>query len=338
MRRNGVAGTPGGAGGMHASVAAQTCRRFDLSQLRSFVMVAQEGHLTRAAEWLHLSQPAVSGHIKSLEDELACALFLRLPMGVALTRAGEALLGDAERVLEAVGGLYSHARLMAGDASGRVRLGTIIDPEYLRLGQLLRILIERLPRLEIETFHGISGWVRDSVALGTLDAGFMLGENEDASVETVLLARVPYRIVAPPAWRAQIEAADWGDVACLPWVWTTEKSSHNRVVTEIFRRRGSRLSKKVIVADQESTMKTLVTAGVGVSLMREDLAELAEANAEVVIWRRAELELPLSFIFRHERKADPLIDVLVLVLAEIWTGADTVPSVERTVQVQHCAP
>jgi DNA-binding transcriptional LysR family regulator len=63
----------------------------ELYQLRTFVTVAEEGHLTRAAERLHLSQPAVSGQIKALEQELEVRLFDRSVSGMELTASGREL-------------------------------------------------------------------------------------------------------------------------------------------------------------------------------------------------------------------------------------------------------
>ena len=72
----------------------------ELYQLRTFAAVAEEGHLTRAAERLHLSQPAVSGHIKALEQELDVRLFERTATGMVLTEPGRQLLGHANKVSE----------------------------------------------------------------------------------------------------------------------------------------------------------------------------------------------------------------------------------------------
>src|SRR5258706_13212845 len=74
----------------------------DLNHLRSFVTVAKFAHLTRAAEALHLSQPAISGHIKVLEEQLGVSLFDRTSSGMTLTPSGKQLLTDAEHIIEAV--------------------------------------------------------------------------------------------------------------------------------------------------------------------------------------------------------------------------------------------
>lgn len=73
-----------------------------VEQLNSFVVVAEEGALVRAARRLHVSQPPLTRRIQALEDELGATLFERLPRGVRLTPAGEALLPRARAVLAAL--------------------------------------------------------------------------------------------------------------------------------------------------------------------------------------------------------------------------------------------
>jgi DNA-binding transcriptional LysR family regulator len=107
----------------------------ELYQLRSFAAVAELGHLTRAAERLHVSQPALSAQIKALEDELSVALFERGASGMTLTAAGRQLLPEAERVIAAAQTMKSEALALRGEVTGRIRLGTVADPEFIRLAE-----------------------------------------------------------------------------------------------------------------------------------------------------------------------------------------------------------
>ena len=79
----------------------------ELYHLRTFVTVAEEGHLTRASERLFTSQPAVSAHIKALEEELGVTLFERTPRGMQLTPAGDRLLATARTTLASTNDIYT---------------------------------------------------------------------------------------------------------------------------------------------------------------------------------------------------------------------------------------
>jgi len=90
------------APGWRAGSASATVWTVSLTYLQSFVTVAEEGHVGRAARKLHLTQPPISRHILALEDELKTRLFERTPRGMKLLPAGEIFLSHARRILAEV--------------------------------------------------------------------------------------------------------------------------------------------------------------------------------------------------------------------------------------------
>src|SRR3989338_5068891 len=147
----------------------------DFNLIRTFVTLAREGNLTRAAQRLHLSQPALSLQLKKLHEQLGLVLFERTPRGMRLTRAGEQLLPAAQRALEATTELVGLAAGIGGQIGGRLRIGTIVDPEFLRLGPFLKRLVEHPPGLSTDLAHGMSGAVRRDVVANRLDVAYTLG-------------------------------------------------------------------------------------------------------------------------------------------------------------------
>ena len=290
----------------------------ELYQLKTFAAVAEEGNLTRAAERLHISQPAVSGQIKALEQEFDVRLFERSPAGMALTVAGRELLAAAERVLTAAEEMKQTARRLTGEISGVLRIGTVSNPAAIRLGDLLAAAIERHPRLQLELQHEVSGAALEAVREGRLDASFYFGDAPGRDVFALKLREPVYCVAAPAAWADRIGSADWAEIAALPWILTPAISTHNRLVTRLFEEQGVEPPQRRVEADQESVIETLVVSGVGVSLLREELAQQRAAAGEICIWDKARLRTSLWFVCAAGREEDPLLKALFALLREVW--------------------
>lgn len=296
----------------------------ELYQLRSFAAVADVGHLTRAAEQLHVSQPAVSAQIKALEDELGVALFDRVSSGMVLTPAGRRLLPEARKVMSAAQTLRSRARGLANAVVGRVRVGAVSDPEFIRVGGLLSHALDAHPLLEIEVHHEVSGAAFAKVREGALDASFYYGSLADTDVHAMPLADFAYRIVAPAAWRDAVAVADWTSIVAMPWIMTPPISTLSTLANDLFATRGSSPVRRV-EADNEAIIRSLVTAGLGVALMREDLALDAAALGDVALWEGVRLPTTLQFIHRADRAHDPEIRALRDVLARVFDQSAVEP-------------
>ena len=308
----------------------------ELYQLRSFVAVAEAGHLTRAAERLHVSQPAVSAQIKALEDELELTLFERTPSGMVLTAAGQRLLADAEKVLAAAQALRNEAKALKGEVAGKARVGTMSDPGFIRVGEFLNMTVERYPLLQVELHHEITGAAFAKVRDGELDASFYYGALEHPGVARIRLRSATYRVAAPAAWRGRAVDADWSEIATQPWIITPSISTHHELLRALFDKHGIEPT-RVVEADQESVIANLVVSGVGLSLIREELALEKEAAGEVCLWRDVRLDTTLWFIYPLARKDDPVIRALLDVIRDTWKPAEK-PEAQAARKIVHGAP
>ncbi len=295
----------------------------DLSALRTFLVVAREGSVSRAAEKLHRSQPAVSLALKRLADEFGLVLFCRTARGLVLTADGAALLPQAERVIGAVDDLSHTVTRMKGTVRGRLRIGTILDPQFTRLGAFLRAFVEAAPQVETELRHGMSGDVLALVLAGELDVGFYLSPSLEAtralqpSLTVRRLTRFDYRVVAPAGWGPHVQDRDWKALAALPWLRTPPESVHHRLLCAVFGPLGVEPPRAALV-DQESSMLDLLKSGVGLSLVRDSVAMQESQTHGLVIAERVRLACELQFVASAVRAEEPVIGRALDALQQVW--------------------
>src|SRR5918999_2899006 len=136
--------------------------------LRPFVVLAGELHFSRAAERLHVTQPALSQQIARLERQLGVQLFARTRTQVELTDAGEAMLGPARAAVEATAAAAEVARAYAGGEAGELRLGLSPGAHYLAQA-LLAEFARRRPAVRVRAEQDNTGVLAERVAAGRLE-------------------------------------------------------------------------------------------------------------------------------------------------------------------------
>lgn len=162
----------------------------DLRQLRYFVTIADEGSFTAAADRLGVRQSAASAAVRRLEQTLGSELFERTSHTLALTGAGQALLPQARRTLEAADDARAAVEAVAGGLSGTVRMGTVEYTNGLDVQAALRSFRSRHPRVGVALTHvgdGATQLVYD-VRDGRLDLalGGLVGDPPPGVHTTVL--------------------------------------------------------------------------------------------------------------------------------------------------------
>ncbi|OMT81058.1 LysR family transcriptional regulator substrate-binding protein, partial [Burkholderia pseudomallei] len=216
------------------------------------------------------------------------------------------------------------AAALRHEVRGRLRIGTILDPEFLRLGGFLKRLVEAHPQIETALRHGMSGWVLDEVRARELDVGYYIGRPEEDDprdaerFHTVTLTQFRYRVLAPAGWKERVQRArTWRELAALPWIWTPAASAHQRLLSRRFADAGAQ-PVKVAEVDQETSMLDLVKSGVGLTLARDSIA-LREAHAHALtIVEHVAVPAELTFVTLADRRDEPAIAAALRLIDEQW--------------------
>ncbi|HEY1537649.1 MAG TPA: LysR family transcriptional regulator [Polyangiaceae bacterium] len=292
----------------------------EIHQLKTFVAVAREGSITRASERLYLSQPAVSAHIKAIEDTLGLTLFERTARGMSLTSDGQRLLAKAEQTLDAHRELLEEATRIKGRLTGKLRLGTASNSSTEALGRLLAVLSERCPEVDVALQHGTSLETLSGIRSGNLDACFYNEAGEaDAALFTVEVARFGIYLAAPLELVAKSEPLDWRALAELPWIGPTSGTCCGRAAENLFQTHQIR-PKRLIGVDRENVTRTLIAGGVGVGLLHSDSAKEAQASGEVELVCEAQERVSVLFAHLAERAQDPLLSAVSSIVRGAPTG------------------
>ncbi len=298
----------------------------DLIQLRTFVAVAEEQHLTRAAERIHISQSAASAHVRAVEETLRTQLFIRNNRGLELTHSGKLLLQRARVLLSEATLFTAFARELHGEVEGTLTIGSSGDPIASRIGQLVQALREENPLVNADMRVRPSSGIRQGLRAGELDIGEFLDQPTDASFHFYELTQVHFRLAGPVAWKERIEQADWAALAALPWITPGDNSmAYAAMLREMFTDRGLELN-SVARFDNAVVARTLAQAGVGMLLMREEQALQGERDGVLALSPLARPEYGLYIAHLATRENDPLIRAFMGAADKAWPGLTLCPS------------
>lgn len=166
-----------------------------MRQLRAFLAVASHRHFRRAADALHLTQPAVSRLIADLEAELDVRLFDRSTREVVPTEAGRYLEQAVSRVLDELDGVLSHARTQADPLRGRVRIAAVPTLSAGIVPACIARCAREHPSLEIILRDQNQADVLDAVRGGEVDFGLTVEPATVEEFDAETLMRDPFRMV-----------------------------------------------------------------------------------------------------------------------------------------------
>ncbi len=246
----------------------------DLRQLRSFMSVAQQNGFRRAASSLHIAQPAISRHIKQLEDSLGAELIHRSSGGIRLTEAGEALLRHSEELFHKLSQIHDDISAISQRVSGTVRIGAPSSIGEILFAPLAHRVRQLAPEIHL-TFTESSCRLLGLLQSGHIDLALLSCTRELNRAEWTcqqLVGERVYLIGNPDALDGQ-ESIAIEQVMTMPLILTPLPNSQHQYLFEAARQRGQKLN---IMAEAESMtgLMALVDRGLGFGVLPFSAASL----------------------------------------------------------------
>jgi DNA-binding transcriptional LysR family regulator len=231
----------------------------DTDQLRSFLAIVDEGSFTRAAERVHKTQSAVSMHIRRLEEQLGCALFVKQGRGARLTAEGEQLVEYARRILREEAGAL--AALSRKGLRGTVRFGVPDDYAEAFLADILLRFNHRHPLVEIAVSCENSVELSALVRAGAIDLALVTDFEDLEGFE--LIREEPLRWVASTRFKAPAGEP-------LPLALGSPSCIWRRVADEALEGKRGRV-RSLFVSRNYSAIGAVVRAGLAATVLPEGL-------------------------------------------------------------------
>ena len=258
-----------------------------LTELRYIVAVARERHFGRAAEACFVSQPTLSVAIKKLEEELEVKIFERGASEVSVTALGEALVRQAQVVIEQAQSLREMARHGQNPLAGPLRLGIIYTIGPYLLPELTRQVIERTPQMPLILQENFTARLLEMLRAGELDCAIMAEPFPDTGLAVAPLYDEPFMVAVPRthplAKRKRISAEELKQETMLLLGTGHCFRDHVLEVCPEYARFSSEAEgiRKSFEGSSLETIKYMVAAGMGVTVVPQ-LSVPAEKQPHIV--------------------------------------------------------
>jgi DNA-binding transcriptional LysR family regulator len=279
----------------------------ELRQLRYLVALADERHFTRAAARLHIAQPALSQQVRRLEDEVGVALVDRTTRHVALTAAGELLVGRARRALAEVDAAAAELSELAGVRTGRVVIGAMRSTGRFDLSALFAAYYARHPGIELVVREEPSEVMLQRLHADALDVAFLSVNRLDAGPDIQLHPLLDEPLVAllapahPLAARRRLDMAELRDERFVVF---GEGGSLRRIVVQGAREAGFEPA-LAFESTESARIRAIASRGLGVALLPASEAEHEGPPVAVVPVRNPSLTRDVTLAWRANRRHSP---------------------------------
>jgi LysR family nitrogen assimilation transcriptional regulator len=215
----------------------------DLALLNDFLVVCEQGNLTRAADALNTVQSGVTQRIKRLESAIGCELFVRHSRGVGLTERGELLAKYARKIQALVDDANAEISAWEGSPIGSISIGLPPSVATVLTAPLIDAINAALPRVELTVAEAFSGYLFNWLETGEIDFGFVFNPVRSAGIEITSLAQESLFLITTATNRSNFPAeASIFDLEGIPLIAPSRRHTLRTDLESIARQNGVALN------------------------------------------------------------------------------------------------
>ncbi len=239
----------------------------DLKQLRTFTEIAECGSFSKAAERLHIAQPALTRQIHLLETDLNIRLLDRHSRGVDLTEDGRAFLTRSRELLRSAERTREEFRARSGTISGPVALAIAPAMVDFFLGRLIGTYAREYPDVKIEIVEGFTGYIEEWLTDGRVDLAILYDPRPDKRIRRETLVQEKLFAVGPPHMALRIaQTIPLSELASENLITASRDQRLREVIEEAAEKSGTKLS-VAFEANSLNVHKALIMEGLGISIL-----------------------------------------------------------------------
>ncbi|HHT20043.1 MAG TPA: LysR family transcriptional regulator [Tissierellia bacterium] len=292
----------------------------DFRQIDSFLMIAKLGNFSKAAKELYLTQPTISNHIKSLEEELGLSLFHRSSWEVRLTEEGKLFHGFAQELKDKRRELMDAMNQSVDKLRGKLTIHTSTIPEtYLIPGLIARFQSDN-PEVQYQIKHGDSHDIIEGLMDGQIDFGFCGTHIRHPKLNYLPLVKDEMVLVV--SGRLGEAKLSLEDLPHFNLILREEGSGHRDLLIKELKEQGIALRDLNVVAysDSTETIKQLVIEGVGGAFLSRFAVEreLAEGQLKMLSLNGVTFERSFYFVTHKEAKLSQIEQAFVRLVEQTW--------------------
>ena len=268
----------------------------ELRLLRTFKAVAEAGSFTHAASRIHLTQAAVSVHVRQLEEEVGTPLFLRVNKKLFLTEAGRTLLAHAETILRAHDEAKSDLAAMGGPSRGRMHIGVASTAVTVHpLPEILSEIKRRHPLIDLTVVGGTSEWIVERILASDMDAGLVSLPVQETDIATEMLRTDKLVAVLMPQHRlARSRVITAEELTAEPLI-LGEKGGNTRRLIDLFFEKHNLHPNVVMELQRTEAIVKMVELGFGVTIQPQKSVSTDVARGRVRAVAVRDLNLKWEF-------------------------------------------